>query len=241
VNRPQMSWNKGPDPYYQNDQASDAEDVEVYESFSYVMEALQRTRRVKGTQTLPGLSCKDIKEHNPDMKNGEYWVDPNGGSANDAILVSCRFETDETCIKPAPAKFEPVTFTKTKEASFFMEDITMGKEFNYKVDNSQLRYLNLFSNGARQTIKYNCLNSEAYGVRLQLWDGEEFDTADGKFKKTTTVSIDDHCNKDNQWHAATFDVRTNRTETLPITDVLLFDVGAQNQKFGIELGEVCFS
>jgi len=233
------AWSKGPDPYMQYDQA--VEDEDVYEGFSFVMEALARTRRVLGTQASPGRDCREIREHNPDAQSGEFWVDPNGNSANDAILVRCNFETDETCIKPAPAKFEPVHFTKTQEASFFMEEIIGGKEFNYKADMSQLSHLNLHSNGARQRLTFNCLNTEAYGLRLQLLDGEEFDTAEGKFKKTTTVSIDDQCNKDNQWHAATFDVRTNRTETLPITDVLLFDVGAQNQKFGIELGEVCFS
>jgi len=215
-------------------------DEDVYEGFSYVMEALTRTRRVQGTKALPGLSCKDIKEHNPDVQNGEFWVDPNGETAQDAILVYCRFENDETCIKPSPAKFEPVSFTKTTEA-YFMEDIQQGKEFSYKIDMSQMRYLNLASNGARQTITYNCLNSEAYGARLALASGDEIDTVDGKFKKTTTVTVNDGCVKDNQWHAATFDVRTNRTDTLPITDVLLFDVGLQNQKFGIELGEVCFS
>lgn len=47
--------------------------------------------------------------------------------------------------------------------------------------------------------------------------------------------------KDNQWHTAVYDVRTNKTDILPITDVLLFDIGHQNQQFGIELGEVCFS
>ena len=47
--------------------------------------------------------------------------------------------------------------------------------------------------------------------------------------------------KDNHWHTAFFDIRTNKTDILPITDVLLFDVGRENQQFGIELGEVCFS
>jgi len=235
-----MNWNKGPDPYMQYD--APVEDEDVHESFGYVMEALTRSRKVKGTQVLPGLSCKDIKEHNPDVQNGEFWVDPNGGATQDAILVYCRFENDETCIKPSPAKFAPVSFTKSTDAQYFMEDIKEGQEFSYKTDMSQLRYLNLNSNGARQSIVFNCLNSEAYGTRLVVAAGdEEIDTADGKFKKTTTVTVNDDCVKDNQWHSATFDVRTNRTDTLPVTDILLYDVGQQNQKFGIELGEVCFS
>ena len=31
---------------------------------------------------------------------GEYWVDPNGGCKDDAILVYCDFEHNATCINP---------------------------------------------------------------------------------------------------------------------------------------------
>jgi len=216
------------------------EEVEVREGFSYVMEALTQARRPKGTQASPALNCRDLKEHNPDFQDGEYWVDPNGQTSKDAILVQCRFDSEETCIRPAPAKYDVRPFTRTTEASYFMEDITGEKDFSYKVDNSQLAHLSLASNGARQTVTFNCLNSEA-SVALALYNGEELDAAEGKFRKTTTVSIQDDCVKDNQWHSAIFNVRTNKTETLPITDVLLYDVGQQNQQFGIELGEVCFS
>ena len=35
---------------------------------------------------------------------GEYWVDPNEGSANDAIKVYCDFETEETCVMAVDAE-----------------------------------------------------------------------------------------------------------------------------------------
>lgn len=34
---------------------------------------------------------------------GEFWVDPNQGSAEDAIKVHCNMDTGETCIAANPA------------------------------------------------------------------------------------------------------------------------------------------
>jgi len=34
---------------------------------------------------------------------------------------------------------------------------------------------------------------------------------------------------------------TRNAEVLPLRDVLLYDVGRQNQQFGLDLGMVCYS
>ena len=34
---------------------------------------------------------------------GQYWIDPNGGAIEDAVLVECNFEKNSTCF-PAKAK-----------------------------------------------------------------------------------------------------------------------------------------
>lgn len=34
---------------------------------------------------------------------GEYWVDPNQGSVEDAIKVHCNMDTGETCISASPS------------------------------------------------------------------------------------------------------------------------------------------
>lgn len=36
-------------------------------------------------------------------KIGEYWIDPNQGSAEDAIKVYCNMDTGETCISANPS------------------------------------------------------------------------------------------------------------------------------------------
>ena len=42
---------------------------------------------------------------------GKYWIDPNGGVPNDAILVLCDFETLSTCVLPKVSKVEPHNVT----------------------------------------------------------------------------------------------------------------------------------
>lgn len=160
----------------------------------------------------------------------------------DAILVYCRMESMETCIRPSPTFFPNQRWTTdTRAGQYFMDDVNKNKEFFYKTDFSQLKFLQMYSDGARQRVTYHCLNSQAYGTRLTAYTGDELDTVEGRFKRTTFIDVNDDCVQDNQWHSAIYDVRTNKTDILPITDILLFDIGRQNQQFGLELGEVCFS
>ena len=35
---------------------------------------------------------------------GTYWIDPNGGVANDAVLANCQFDSLATCILPRELK-----------------------------------------------------------------------------------------------------------------------------------------
>jgi hypothetical protein len=38
-----------------------------------------------------------------------------------------------------------------------------------------------------------------------------------------------------------FDIKSERAEVLPITDIKLKDVGLENQEFSLTIGEVCFN
>ena len=66
-------------------------------------------------------------------------------------------------------------------------------QFFYKTDFSQLKFLQLYSEGARQHVAYHCLNSEAYGTRLMLYTGDELDTVETKYKKSTRLYTTDEC------------------------------------------------
>ncbi|TRO84963.1 hypothetical protein FKB34_16555, partial [Glycocaulis profundi] len=32
-----------------------------------------------GTRDVPALTCRDLAESHPNLQDGFYWVDPNGG------------------------------------------------------------------------------------------------------------------------------------------------------------------
>lgn len=203
---------------------------------------MNRIYKPTGKKSSPGLSCRQLKKINPDLTNGEYWIDPNEGSADDAILVFCNFDTEESCISANPNNFNKARWTKTTgDGQYFMEEINNGKKFLYKTDSQQLRYLQLQSTAARQTVTYNCLNSSPYGARFSTNTGEEIDTVETRYKRNTFIEVADDCRKDNEWHTATISIRTNRSDILPLTDMLLFDIGQENQQFAIEVGSVCFS
>merc|ERR1719394_2197808 len=159
---------KGNDPYMQYDEPIKMDDTEAaYEDLAFVREALNRVYKPSGRRTSPGQTCRDIKVHNPEAKNGEYYIDPNGESAQDAILVYCRFDQDETCIYPGSKLFEGQRWTKdTTPGQYFMEDLNSGKEFYYKIDSNQLQHLHLRSESATQTLTYNCLNSSPPEVEV---------------------------------------------------------------------------
>ena len=42
-------------------------------------------------------------------------------------------------------------------------------------------------------VTYHCLNSEAYGTRLTLYTGDELDTVETKYKKSTKLFTMDEC------------------------------------------------
>jgi len=200
--------------------------------------------RPTGKRHSPGQTCRDIQAAHPEYKSGEYYVDPNGESANDAILVYCKFTEDsaETCLQPERSTFKGQRWTKnTRPGQYFMEEMVNGKEFDYNSDLRQLKFLQMLSGSARQSLTYTCLNSSPFGARLTSASGDDLDSALGRHKRSTYIDLVDHCVKDNQWHEAVFNIRTQKTDTLPVLDVLLFDVGQENQQFGVELGMVCFS
>lgn len=43
-------------------------------------------------KSLPGESCRQILEDHPQSTDGDYWIDPNGGSTDDAFLVTCEMD-----------------------------------------------------------------------------------------------------------------------------------------------------
>lgn len=218
----------------------DREDV-VFVGMDLTKEAMNRVYKPTGKHSSPGKTCKHIKMAATEpLKNGNYWVDPNEGSADDAIMVFCNMETEETCVYSRKEEHASQRWTQDEREQYFMEELNNGGEFSYNVDTVQLGFLQLISTSATQTVTYNCLNSSPHGLRFTSHSGEEIETSFLRYKRTTYIDIQDECTNDNQWHSAVYKVRTAKTELLPVTDMLLFDIGRFNQQFGVKVGMACF-
>lgn len=84
---------------------------------------------------------------------------------------------------------------------------------------------------------------KTYGTMMYPSDESEqyIDTSSTRYKLLTRIEKSEGCDLNNQWGESRYTISTKRTEVLPIIDILMYDVGLENQQFGLEVGEVCFS
>lgn len=129
-----------------------------------------------------------------------------------------------------------------------------GKKFSYvdadgsPVNVVQLTFLKLLSAAAHQRFTYICQNSVAWldeaagdhrhSIRFQGTNWEEL-----SFNQTTAATIKvshDGC-RVRKGQAKTLFEFSSSVGFLPLWDVAASDFGQTNQKFGFELGSICFS
>uniref|UniRef100_A0A8C4LXZ9 Collagen type V alpha 3 chain n=1 Tax=Equus asinus asinus TaxID=83772 RepID=A0A8C4LXZ9_EQUAS len=230
---------------------------EVLASLTSLSLELEQLRRPPGTAERPGLVCSELRRNHPHLPDGEYWIDPNQGCAGDALRVFCNFTAGgETCLSP-DKKFEMVklaSWSKEKPGNWY-STFRRGKKFSYvDADGSpvsvvQLTFLKLLSATARQSFTYSCQNSAAwldeaagdYGRSLRFLgaNGEEL-----SFNQTAAATITvpyDGCRLRKGQTRTLLEFTSSRVGFLPLWDVAATDFGQTNQKFGFELGPVCFS
>lgn len=56
---------------------------------------------------------------------GNYWIDPNGGVRDDAVLAFCHFESLSSCILPKNLKVRFIIFYSTAHVVFFSWVVAM--------------------------------------------------------------------------------------------------------------------
>lgn len=56
---------------------------------------------------------------------GQYWIDPNGGDMNDAILVHCDMDTGSSCVYPKPMQSKDIQY-KGKEKEVWLSEMEEG-------------------------------------------------------------------------------------------------------------------
>ncbi|CAB4000172.1 collagen alpha-1(I) chain-like, partial [Paramuricea clavata] len=232
-------------------------DPEKYESeskpfktISTIMGDIDLIRKPDGSKKHPALTCKDLFKNYPTLKSGNYWIDPNGGIRNDAVLAFCHLESQSSCVFPKNLKIEKKSWYEGKNRYiWFAEELKDDDKVKYIVDGSQIRFLQMFSAKGWQNITYHCRNSVAWNdennsktnsIKLRGDNGMEYHALSAKKFRPTVIK--DECNKkDGKWHETTVHVFTQNTARLPIRDVAVYDVGRKGQQFGVEFGAVCFA
>ncbi|MED6281157.1 hypothetical protein CHARACLAT_018322, partial [Characodon lateralis] len=227
---------------------------DVFGSLNNLKQDIERMKFPMGTQDNPARTCNDLHLSQPEIPDGEYWIDPNQGCIGDAIKVFCNFTAGgETCIYPDKKStgVRISNWPKESPGSWFSE-FKRGKILNYVDigDNSlnavQMTFLKLLSSSARQNFTYICHQSVAwYDAKADNYDralrflgsnDEELSYDNNPFIK----SLMDGCSMKQGYSRTVLEINTPRIDQLPIIDVMLNDFGQSNQRFGFEVGPVCF-
>jgi len=186
-----------------------------------------------GSKDEPAESCADLFQMKPTLKSGDYWIDPNAGSAHDAVLVHCNATTYETCIWPKVPNVDSQEYNGNNKYVWVNREVNQEDQIAYAASHIQIKMLRVKSERVRQNITYNCFNSNAK-LRV-LTDKDETSNI-----KDLADVVSDECKlKDNTWRRSVFEIDTDDLETLPVQDIAI--KASANEKFGFNVGPVCFS
>uniref|UniRef100_A0A668AYK6 Collagen, type V, alpha 3a n=1 Tax=Myripristis murdjan TaxID=586833 RepID=A0A668AYK6_9TELE len=243
--------------FLQGDQPlEDAEGMEeVFASLTSMKTEVELMRKPLGTFESPARTCKELMMVQPDYKDGDYWIDPNQGCHRDSIKVYCNFTADgETCLYP-DKRIEMVklaAWNKEKPGSWYSQ-YRKGKQFSYSdrdgnpVHVVQLTFLKLLSATAKQSFTYTCQNSAGWfdsssrsyqhALRFRGSNDEELTQAKSPF----IHPLHDGCQFRKGQERTVLEIDSPSAELLPIIDVASSDFGNSNQKFGFQVGRVCFN
>lgn len=177
-------------------------------------------------------SCRDLFLDHPELQSGIYYIDPNLGCADDAMQVYCDKTTKETCFNATTTRVNNATWYtgKTKRVQF--GDMRGGSKFSYVDEVSQLIFLRLLSVEASQKVIFSCKNVDA---NLEFISSKDEIIRDYTEIENTCQSSGD------RWGKAVISYRTDITDNLPFVDFSVNNLGADNQEFGLEMGQVCFA
>lgn len=227
---------------------------DIFSSLNLLKQDIERMKYPMGTQNNPARTCKDLQLSHPEFPDGEYWIDPNQGCSGDSFKVYCNFTAGgETCIYP-DKKSNGVrisSWPKENPGSWFSE-FKRGKTLSYvDVDGAtinmvQMTFLRLLTASVRQNFTYTCHQSVAWhdatsdsydkALRFLGSNDEEMSYDNSPYIK----ALSDGCATRSGYAKTLMEINTPKIDQLPIVDVMLTDFGDPNQKFGFEVGPVCF-
>uniref|UniRef100_H2RSX7 Collagen, type XI, alpha 1a n=1 Tax=Takifugu rubripes TaxID=31033 RepID=H2RSX7_TAKRU len=226
---------------------------DIFGALNNLKQDIERMKYPMGTQNNPARTCKDLQLCHPEFPDGEYYIDPNQGCSGDSFKVYCNFTAGgETCIYP-DKKLNAVrisSWPKENPGSWFSE-FKRGKMFSYidadggSINMVQMTFLKLLTASARQNFTYSCHQSVAWhdstsdsyskALRFLGSNDEEMSYDNNPYIK----AISDGCTRKG-YGKTVMEINTPKIDQVPIVDVMVTDFGDPNQKFGFEVGPVCF-
>lgn len=227
---------------------------EIFGSLNSLKLEIEQMKHPMGTQNNPARTCKDLYLCHPDFPDGEYWIDPNQGCSRDSFKVLCNFISGgETCVYP-DKKSEGARVTawpKEIPGSWFSE-FKRGKLLSYADSEGnpigvvQMTFLRLLSASAHQNLTYNCHQTVAWydstsdsydkAIRFLGSNDEEMSYDNNPYIQ----ALVDKCAEKKGYQKTILQINTPKVEQLPFIDIMFNDFGESGQKFGFEIGPVCF-
>uniref|UniRef100_A0A8C2X1P0 Fibrillar collagen NC1 domain-containing protein n=1 Tax=Cyclopterus lumpus TaxID=8103 RepID=A0A8C2X1P0_CYCLU len=228
---------------------------EIFGSLNSLRQEIETMRFPLGTQDSPARTCQDLHLSKPELKDGEYWIDPNQGCSRDSFKVFCNFTSGaETCLYPSKSiNTVKMSSWDSETPGSWYSQFTTGSKFSY-VDSTgepvgvvQLGFLRLLSIQARQNLTYHCHRSVAWADRsaknnynralhLQGANNEKLSYETNPYIK----ALVDGCSYRKGFDRTVLEINTPQVEHLPLLDIKVSDFGESNQQFGFEVGPVCF-
>ncbi|KAI5087262.1 collagen alpha-2(XI) chain isoform 2 precursor, partial [Silurus meridionalis] len=228
---------------------------EILGSLNSLQAEIESMRFPLGTKESPARTCHDLHLSQSEYKDGEYWIDPNQGCARDSFKVYCNFTAGgETCLYPSKEveNVKMKSWPNEKPESWYSQ-FSKGSQLYYVDINDdpvgvvQLGFLRLLSIQARQSFTYHCHHSVAWtdntaenryqrALRFLAANEEELSYETSPYIK----ALVDGCSYRKGYGRTVLEINTPQVEQLPLKDIKITDFGETSQKFGFEVGPVCF-
>lgn len=138
------SNSKGPDPndqpfnlFGENGITDEEARALVVKAYEQIKEQFERFKKPNGQKQSPAKTCRDLATAHPDLKSGQYWIDPNEGDIRDAILVFCDLDSDKkaSCVIPQPKRSGNIAY-KGKEHDVWLGELDDGMKVKCKIGKS---------------------------------------------------------------------------------------------------------